>query len=256
MILNRPEKMNVMDELFFKEIGQVFTQMSFDRAVKVILLASEGKVFTAGLDLKSTVIGNTPDGNQSHAEKSLNIFRHVGTLQQNFKSILDCRKPVIACAHSKVIGGGIDLLSFCDVRLCSKEATFSIKETKIGIVADLGTLQRIQKITSQGFAREMAFTGEEFNSQQAYHSGFVNAVYDTKEEMLEKAYEKAMKMAENSPLVVAGTKLSLNYALDHSLEDSLNQVALWNSAFLQSDDLMEAFSAFLSKRKPSFKNYL
>jgi len=140
--------------------------------------------------------------------------------------------------------------------VCTKDATFSIKETQIAIVADIGTLQRISKLTSRGFAREVAFTGEPFSADRALAFGFVNKVSPTKEEMLKDARLLAEKIAANSLLVVQGVKVALNYADEHSTEDSLNQIALWNSAFLMSDDLTEAVTSFLMKKKPVFKSKL
>jgi len=148
------------------------------------------------------------------------------------------------------------LITACDIRLCTKEAQFSIKETKIAIVADLGTLQRVSKVTSKGFAREIAFSGENFSAERALRFGFVNEVYETKEDLLKGARKLASDISANSPLVVQGTKFTLNYADEHNTKDSLLQIALWNSAFLKSEDLTEAFVSFMEKKKPTFKSKL
>ncbi|HIA47831.1 MAG TPA: hypothetical protein EYN96_07645 [Candidatus Hydrogenedentes bacterium] len=140
----------------------------------------------------------------------------------------------------------------CDFRLCTKEATFSIHETKIAIVADVGTLQRITNVVGKGMAREMAFTGCKLPSDRALQCGLVNDVFDDKDAMLARARELATEIASFSPLAVQGTKEVLNYSDDHNLRDGLEYIALWNAAFLKSKDVTEAITAFMEKREPQF----
>jgi len=226
-----------------------------DENVNAVLLWSEGKVFTAGLDLKSAMNGplsSSTDG-EDRARQNLKIWRTVKKWQKDFSQIQRCAKPVIAAIHSKCIGGGVDLACWCDIRVCTKDAEFSVKEIQLAMVADIGTLQRIGKLTSKGFAREMAFSGVPVSADRVLKHGFVNEVYSTKEDMLVAARELAQKIAANSPLALQGTKIALNYTDEHNEADSLNQVALWNSAFLQSDDLLESFASFMEKRKAIFK---
>ena len=145
------------------------------------------------------------------------------------------------------------MITACDIRMCTAEATFSIYETKIAIVADVGTLQRITSIVGKGIAREMAFTGSFFPSERAVASGLVNSVFDTKEAMLEAARAMADEIAGNAPLTVQGVKTVMNYSAEHTIEEGLEYVAKWNAAFIQTDDLLEAITAFSEKRKPEFK---
>eukprot|EP01117_Protostelium_nocturnum_P008297 TRINITY_DN2964_c0_g1_i1.p1 TRINITY_DN2964_c0_g1~~TRINITY_DN2964_c0_g1_i1.p1 ORF type:complete len:276 (+),score=99.34 TRINITY_DN2964_c0_g1_i1:48-875(+) len=256
IILNSPKRLNSIDDQFMKEIGAAAKILEEDNEISVAIVWAEGRMFTAGLDLKSQGSVLQGDGEGSHATQSLVIYRHLKAWQKHFQSLRDCSKPVIAAIHGPCIGGGIDLITACDVRLATKDCIFSIRETKVGIVADLGTLQRIVKLTSAGFIREMAFTGSNVTASRAHHFGFVNEVYENKEAMLEAARKMAREMADNSLLILQGTKIALNYADDHTVEESLNQVALWNSAFLQSEDLIEAFSSFIQKTKPVFRNKL
>jgi len=177
----------------------------------------------------------------------------VRDLQACFTAIQDCRKPVIAAVHGKCIGGGVDLPTACDFRLCTEDAEFSIFETKIAIVADVGTLQRITAIVGKGMAREMAFTGGFFGAERALASGLVNSVYPDKDSMLEAARATANEIAANSPLTVQGVKQVLIYSDEHTTSEGLDYVAQWNSAFMRSNDFQEAMQSFVEKRPPRFE---
>jgi len=256
IVLNRPQQLQVLDNQFFAELSFILDMLNKpENETRVIIIWSQGKVFTAGLDLKA--LGNIAQTDSSSKyESSMNVYRHLTTWQKTISKLERITKPVIVCIHSNCIGGGVDLISSCDIRLSTKDALFSIKETRLGMVADLGTLQRIQKITSKGFAREMAFSGSPISADRALRFGLVNEVYSDQSSMLIGARELARDIASNSLLAIQGTKIALNYADDHNLKDSLNQIALWNSAFLQSDDLMEAVMSYMQKRKPIFRNKL
>eukprot|EP01100_Stratorugosa_tubuloviscum_P013223 TRINITY_DN650_c1_g1_i1.p1 TRINITY_DN650_c1_g1~~TRINITY_DN650_c1_g1_i1.p1 ORF type:complete len:313 (-),score=139.26 TRINITY_DN650_c1_g1_i1:66-905(-) len=256
IILNRPQKLNSMTDLFFTEIGHAFEQFNNDTQINAILLWAEGKLFTAGLDLQEASSTSSNDDSLPPALQNLQLYKHIKKWQSNITAISNCKKPVVAAIHSHCIGGGVDLITACDFRFCSADATFSIKETKLGIVADLGTLQRITRVVGPGMARELAFTAESISSQRALSCGLVNQVFGDKETLLKHSRAIVNAIAQNSPLVVQGTKIVLNYADEHSVSDGLEQVALWNSAFLRSDDLNEAFMSFFEKRNPKFKNTL
>jgi len=256
VILNRPNNLNAMDDLFFEEIARVFTEIDHNENIFVAIIWAEGKIFSSGLDLKAASSSLFDVKDESRAVHSLHLFKHIRALQKDLRRILRCKKPVIAAIHSKCIGSGLDLISWCDYRICTTDATFSVKETQIAIVADLGTLQRLSRITSNGIAREMALTGTPISSERALQFGLVNQVFQTKEAMLEAARSTAHIISCNSPLTVQSTKIVLNYAEEHSVKDGLMQVALWNSSFLESEDLLEAFSSFLQKKTPNFRNKL
>lgn len=257
VIFSRPNKLNSMTLAFFDEIEQVFKAIDNDTSVRAAIVWAEGKIFTAGLDLKeasSSLL--SPSEDASRAVQSLEVYKHVKSLQNALNQIRICRKPVIAAIHGDCIGGGVDLVTACDIRLCSADANFVVKETKLAIVADLGTLQRLPKLIGKGLAREMCLTGEKVDAQRALRYHLVNEVYANKEQLLEKARSLAATIASNSPLVVQATKLVLNYAEEHSIADGLEHIALFNSAFLLSDDLQEALMSFMEKRKPIFRNNL
>lgn len=253
VVLNRPEKLNAMAPVFFEEIGRAFAELDADASVRAVVLRAEGRMFTAGLDLKAAGTLLAPTPGRSAASQNLELLERVRSLQDRFTAIERCRKPVVAAVHGHCIGGGVDLVTACDVILATADATFSIQETKIAIVADLGTLQRIGRRVGRGPAREMAFTGRRLTADRALGFGLVNEVYPDQEALLAGARAMAREIAANSPLVVQGTKAVLNFSESHSVADGLEYVALWNAAFLRSDDLTEAVTAFLTKREPNFK---
>jgi enoyl-CoA hydratase/carnithine racemase len=254
VILDRPEKLNAMAPQFFSQIKNAFEEIDNDDSIRVAILWADGRMFTAGLDLQKSGELLTGDGEkQSQAADNYKTYRTVRRLQDCFTALQVCRKPVIAAVHGKCIGGGIDLITAADIRLCTSDAEFSIFETRIAITADVGTLQRITPIVGKGMAREMAFTGKFIGSERAMQSQLVNQVYPDKDSMLEGARAMAQEIATNSPLAVQGTKTVMNYSDEHSTEEGLEYVAQWNSAFIRSDDLTEAMTAFIEKRDPKFK---
>jgi len=254
VVLDNPDRLNAMAPVFFTEIKQAFEEIDADPEIRVAILWAEGRLFTAGLDLKAALEGVLGGnlGNGSVVTNNLDMYKTIHDLQDAMSAAEKCRKPVIAAVHGHCIGGGVDLTTACDIRLCTKDATFAIHETKIAIVADVGTLQRITNVAGRGMAREMAYTGKRLTADRALRCGLVNEVYEDKEKLLEGAREMAAEIAANSPLAVQGTKAVLNYSDEHTTEEGLEYVAQWNSAFLHSEDLKEAITAFIEKRQPEF----
>jgi enoyl-CoA hydratase len=259
IVLNRPDKLNAMPFELFYEIRNAFEEIEADDAIRVAIVWAEGRMFTAGLDLTAAMgpfLGAADGGNgakASLAKKNLRLYKTIKELQDCFTAIERCRKPSIAAVHGKCIGGGVDLITACDIRLCTADASFSIYETRIAIVADVGTLQRITPIVGKGMAREMAFTGKFIGADRAQRCGLVNEVFTDKNALLAGARSLAEEIAANSPLAVQGTKSVLNYSDEHSTEEGLEYVAQWNSSFFQSNDIVEALNAFAEKRPADFK---
>eukprot|EP01097_Dermamoeba_algensis_P005851 TRINITY_DN368_c0_g1_i1.p1 TRINITY_DN368_c0_g1~~TRINITY_DN368_c0_g1_i1.p1 ORF type:complete len:227 (+),score=49.48 TRINITY_DN368_c0_g1_i1:202-882(+) len=223
------------------------------KEVRVIILWAEGKYFTAGMDLKAFSGMFSAEKDDQNLGK---LYFDAKRIQDNLEKMHKYPKPVIAAVHSLCIGLGVDLSLAADVRLCSEDAMFAVQETKVGIVADLGTLQRISRAVGSSFAREMAFTGEKINAERALRAGLVSKVYKTKDELLNGAREMAKTIANNSPLVVQGTKLVLNYSDEHTIQEGLDYVALWNSSFIFSEDLTRAVTSFMEKKPPTFRSML
>ena len=259
VVLARPERLNAMSRAFFFEIRRAFEDIATDERTRAAIVRAEGRMFTAGLDLKEAMggflgpgTGATPSAG-STATRNLRFYREIRQLQDCFSAIERCPKPVIAAVHGKCIGGGLDLTTACDIRLCSADASFSIYETKIAIVADVGTLQRITPIVGKGMAREMAYTGRFIGAERALACGLVNEVHPDHATLLKAARAMAAEIAANSPLAVQGVKAVLNYSEQHSIDEGLEYVAQWNSSFLMSNDVMEAVAAFVEKRQAEFK---
>jgi enoyl-CoA hydratase len=252
VMINRPEKANALDLTAWEELQAVFEDLDTDTEVRVIILSGEGKHFCSGIDLELLMSVQQMDSIDCEGRKREQLKLLIATLQNSVTAIEKCRKPVLAAIHNGCIGGAVDIISACDMRFSTRNAYFSIKEIDMGMVADLGTLQRMPKLISPGLVAELAYTGRNLSSREALACGLVNAVYDNKEQMIEAVREKAAMIAAKSPLSIRGTKEQLLYARDHSVAEGLQYMQLWNSAFLLSNDLKEAFKATVNKQQPEF----
>ncbi|RZJ11205.1 MAG: crotonase/enoyl-CoA hydratase family protein [Rubrivivax sp.] len=251
--LNRPDKANAMNATMWQDIRRAFDWVDGQPEARVVVLEGEGKHFTAGIDLSMMMglaqqIEDPCDGRMRES-----LRRVILDMQDTLTSLERCRKPVLAAIHGACVGGGIDLICAADMRYCSTDAHFSIKEIDIGMVADVGSLQRLPKlIGSQGLVRELAYTGRRVDANEARDIGLVNRVFDSREALQASVHEIAANIAAKSPLSIRGVKEQLNYARDHSVADGLNHVATWNAAMLMSEDLTAAMMA--GKGTPSFRN--
>lgn len=248
LILNRPEKRNAMDLEFFEGLERHFREFDEDPEVRVVIIRAEGKSFTAGMDLLA--ISGLLQG--EGADFRENLRKKILELQDTLNTVEMCKKPVIAAVHSHCIGGGVDLLSACDIRVATTDAIFSIRETRIAIIADLGTLQRLPYIIGHGRFRELALTGKDFSGEEALNMGFVTHLFNDRNTLYKEAKKIAEEIAACSPLTVQGVKDVIMYNRDHGVYPGLKYVAQKNSALLQSEDLKEAFQAFMEKRPPEF----
>jgi enoyl-CoA hydratase len=249
LILNRPEKRNAMAMEFFDEIGRLFADFDRDPEVRVVVIRAEGESFTAGIDLFSLAPLLQGEGASFRETLKNEILR----LQEGINAVERCRKPVIAAVHSHCIGGGVDLLSACDIRIATRDAVFAVRETKMAMIADLGTLQRLPHLIGHGRFRELALTGRYFTAEEALEMGFITHLCDDRHFLHEEARKVALEIAGCSPLAVQGAKEVINYSRDHGIRAGLEYVAQKNAAALLSEDLMEAFTAFTEKRSPKFK---
>jgi enoyl-CoA hydratase len=251
--LNRPEVGNAMSPLMFKELGDVFTALDTDDAVRAVLLRGNGKHFTYGLDLQAAMVDLGPHMAGGLAGPRTALRQMIRDLQDQCSGPGRCRKPVVAIIHGWCIGGGIDLTSWCDVRICSQDARFSVREARIGIVADLGSLQRLPKIIGDAATRELALTAKDITAERALRLGLVSDITEPGDALLERGRQEARSIAALPPLVVQGVKHILEWQDGKSVSDSLDYVATWNAAYLASEDLGEAVAAFFSKRPPEYK---
>ncbi|MDG2502801.1 MAG: crotonase/enoyl-CoA hydratase family protein [Porticoccaceae bacterium] len=253
--LDRSEAFNSMNSDFWDELPAIVDALDRQAAARVVILSSKGKHFTAGMDLEvlSNLGGNPDDEPARRAEQAR---RWILSLQDTFTQLETARMPIISAIQGACIGGGVDMICATDMRFCTANALFNIKETELGITADVGTLQRIQHVMPSGLARELAYSSRNLGAAEALSCGFVNKVYDTQEEMLTAVRALATAIARHSPMAVHGTKEMLNYSRDHSVQDSLNHMATWQSGMLQAPDVREAMQAGAEKRAPKYDNLL
>lgn len=250
--LKRPEAMNTMIPAFWTEIRDIFLDLGTNPDVRVAVLSSTGKHFTAGMDLSlfATLAPQIEDPARMREE----FRRKVLALQDCFSVMERQRFPVIAAIQGGCIGGGVDMVTACDMRYATKDAFFHIAEINIGMTADVGTLQRLPKLIPEGVVRELAYTGRRLPAQRARELGLVNEVYDSQDAMLEGVMAIAAEIAGHSPLAVAGSKEMLNYSRDHSVADGLNYIATWNAAMIFGNDMPTALAARMQKTAPEFEN--
>ncbi|MCW2311697.1 2,4-dienoyl-CoA reductase (NADPH2) [Rhodoferax antarcticus] len=252
--LNRPDKANAMNLAMWHELRRAFQWVDATPQARVAILQGEGKAFTAGIDLQMMMsLGDTIQ-NDCEARTRENLRQVILDLQDTLTSLERCRKPVLAAIHGACVGGGIDLICCADMRYCSADASFSIKEIDIGMTADVGTLQRLPRLIGEGMARELAYTARKFGADEALQMRLVNRVFDSREALYAGVREIATTIAAKSPLSIRGTKEMITYARDHSVADGLNYVATWNAAMLLSNDLQEAMMANMGRRQPEFKD--
>ena len=248
--LNRPEKLNAMNLPMWDDIPRAMNLLGTDPNIRVVIVAGRGRAFTAGIDLQAlAMVGTGHEGNSEVAKRQA-LYRQIKKMQHTMTSIADCPKPVIAAIHGYCIGAGVDLITACDIRLAGPDAVFSVRETRIGMVADVGTMQRLPKVIAPGHVAELAFTGKDITAERAKDIGLVNDLF---EDVHKAALDLATAIAANSPLAVQGAKAILKAGENRSIEEALDYMALWNAAFLQSNDLQEAMLANLEKRPPEFK---
>jgi enoyl-CoA hydratase len=260
--LDRPDQRNAFAPDFWLDLPPIMGALGDRSDVRVVVIAARGDAFTVGIDLKafgpvfmsggSALPEDGADEPGSDAARRMALRTSIKTLQHTFSSIADCPKPVIAAIHGYCIGAGLNLVTACDIRYASKDAVFSSRETKIAIVADVGTMQRLPRIIDPGSVAELVYTGRDITADEALTMGLVTHVSSDASAVQAHAREIAVSIAANSPLAVQGSKAVLKATEDLSVEDGLDYVALWNSSFVTSNDLMEAISAFIQKRPPEF----
>jgi enoyl-CoA hydratase len=260
--LDRPEARNAMGVDLWRDLPRAMEAVSADPSVRVVVVAAKGPHFSVGLDLKAmgdmlTGGGSEPapggDGRAaSPADKGRRARLNILRLQDAITAVADCPKPVIAAVHGYCIGGGVDLIAACDIRLASADAVFSVREAKMAIVADLGSLQRLPSIISAGHLNELAFTAKDISAERAKEIGLVNDVAADADGVAKAARALAGEIAANSPLAVQGTKAVLRANEGSTVAQGLEYVATWNAGQLASDDLTEAVTAFMEKRPATF----
>ena len=251
--LNRPDAFNAMNRDFWNELPEIVRDIDDHARARCIVVSSTGKHFSAGMDLKvfEGVESVTAGGGDRHTAME-SFRRHVHHLQGAFSCLDQARMPVLAAVQGACIGGGVDLVSACDIRYATADAFFCIQEINIGMVADVGTLQRLPKLIPLGVVKELAYTGRRLSAAKALDYGLVNEVFDTQEAMLAAALQCAKEIASKPPVAIWGTKQAVNYARDHSVEDSLRQMGWLQGAIWSNQHVRESVTAMKQKRAGEF----
>ena len=254
--LDRPDARNAMGHALWNDLPRAAATIAGDPSIRVVIVAARGSAVSVGLDLKDMGAGlvGSGDAGTSEAVRNQRTYATIRTMQTSITSIAQLEMPVIAAVHGYCIGAGVDLISACDIRLSSSDATYSVRETRIAIVADMGTLQRLPRLIGAGHVAELAFTGNDIDAHRALQIGLVNSLHgDSGGDVYAAAQALARTIAANSPLAVRGTKAVLAANEGRSVDEGLEFVAQWNTMYLQTNDLREAITAFIERRPPVFR---
>lgn len=251
LTLSRPEKRNSMTPAFWTELPQAVTALSNAGDVRALVIDAEGPHFTAGMDISVFAGG----GLVTDAPGQRDAFmRGARALQDTFTALENARFPVIAAIQGGCIGGGVDMVTACDIRLAAPDTVFRIEEINIGMMADVGTLQRLPKLIPEGAARQLAYTGETLTAERAERLGLVNEILPDHDGLRRRAMEMAQTIASKAPLAVAGSKHALNYARDHSTADALAYAMTLQASIWSPQDIQEAIKARGEKRAGAFQD--
>jgi enoyl-CoA hydratase len=249
--MNRPEVMNTMNKAFWNELPEIVRTIDQNALVRVIVISSTGKHFSAGMD--TTVFTGPRPAPPSDRYVAAEAFRtNVKAIQASFNCMEEARVPVLFALHGGVIGGAIDMITAGDIRWCTKDAFFCIMEINIAMTADVGTFPRLQRYIPEGWVKELAYTGRRIDAAKAKEIGLVNDIYDTHEDLIAGVMATAREIASKNPVAVTGSKVLINYGRDHNTADTLDYIGIWNAAMFPPTHMAEAFTARAEKREPVF----
>ena len=250
LVLNRPKAMNTMNPTFWRELHEVLTDIHEKGQARALVISSTGKHFSAGMDLQT--FGGAIQMDDRSAEGRAAVFDLLTDMQNTFSLLESLRMPVIAAIQGGCIGGAVDMVTACCMRYCSQDAFFCVQEINIGMVADVGTLQRLPKLLPMALVKELAYTGRRLSAEKALTWGLVNEVLPTQQAAVAAALQAAKEIASKPPVAIWGTKQVLHFARDHGVEDSLRQMGWLQGAVWSNDNVREAIAAMKDKREPQF----
>lgn len=257
VVLNRPEKRNSMNAAFWKELPEIVEDIDANARARVVVISSTGPHFSAGLDLTmfgspgQTQVDET-DLARTRKQRGAAFYDNILHMQKTFNCLEECRVPVIAAIQGGAIGGGVDLATACDMRYATEDAFFTIQEINIALTADVGTFPRLAKLIPEGIVRELAYTGRRMTAAEAQHVGLINRVYPDQATMLDGVMSIAAEIAAKAPIAVYGSKRMINYARDHSTQDALDYISIWNTSMMNNEEILEAIAANSEKRTGDF----
>ena len=250
LVLKRAEALNTMGPRFWGELDTVLTDLHKNNAARALVISSTGKHFSAGMALDAFA-GSVQMDDQSPEGRAA-IFDNLSAMQATFTKLETLRIPVIAALHGGVIGGAVDMVTACCIRYGSKDAFFCIQEINIGMVADVGTLQRLPKLVPLAVVKELAYTGRRMGADKALGYGLLNAVFDTHEQTVQAALQCAAEIASKPPVAIWGTKQAVHYARDHTVDEALKQMGWLQAAIWSNRHVGEAVTAFQGKRTGNY----
>ena len=255
IVLNRPEKRNSMIPAFWEQLPAAIADIDDNAKARAIVISSTGPVFSAGMDLAAFA----PNSSKKPDEARTNRIRHGAAFydtarktQATFNALENCRLPILAAIQGGCVGGGVDMVTACDMRYATEDAFFTIFETNIGMTADVGTFPRLVQQMSEGIVRELAYTGRRMPASEAKEFGLVNHIYPDQETMIDQVLGIAKEIASKTPLAVYGCKRLINYSKDHSTADTLDYIAIWNASMMQGEEMQEAMVSRAEKRDGEF----
>lgn len=251
--LNRPEKRNAMNPAFWREFPEIIGDIDNNARARVIVISSTGPHFSAGLDLSMFSGGDeTPRESLDKNQRAVSSYNHILHMQKSFNCLEACRMPVLVAIQGGAFGGGVDLATACDIRYATEDAFLVIQEINIALTADVGTFPRLVKLIPEGIVRELAYTGRAMPAAEAKEAGLVNRVFADQAAMLDGVMDIAREIASKAPVAVYGSKRMINYARDHSTEDALDYISIWNTSMMNSEEILEAINAKGEKRPGEF----
>jgi enoyl-CoA hydratase len=250
LVLNQPKAMNTMHPQFWRELDGVLTDLHRSGEARALVISSTGKHFSAGMALET--FGGAIQMNDKTPEGRAAVFDTLSDMQATFTKLETLRIPVIVAIQGGCIGGAVDMVTACCIRYASAEAFFCIQEINIGMVADVGTLQRLPKLIPLAVVKELAYTGRRLTADKAMQYGLVNAVFDSPEATLQAAMECAKEIASKPPVAMWGTKQAIHFARDHTVDESLKQMGWLQAAIWSNRHVGEAVTAMKEKRAGNF----
>ena len=250
LVLNRPQAMNTMHATFWRELDAVLTQLHKSNEARVLVVSSTGKHFSAGMALETFADAALMDDQSPEGRAA--IFDLLTDMQATFTKLETLRIPVIAAIQGGCIGGAVDMVTACCLRYATRDAFFCIQEINIGMVADVGTLQRLPKLIPEAVVKELAYTGRRLPAARAQALGLVNELFDSADALLAGALQCAREIAAKPPVAIWGTKQAIHYTRDHSVQDALQQMGWLQAAIWSNQHVHEAVTAMKEKRAGDF----
>jgi len=252
IVLSRPEKRNAMSADFWEDLPKIIQDIDDNAKARVIVISSTGPVFSAGIDVAMFGEDVSGDGDKNNPQYGAQFYNTVKRLQRTFSALEECRIPVLAAIQGGCYGGGVDLITACDMRYGTADSFITIYEINVGMTADVGTFPRILNHMPEGIVRELAYTGRKMGADECKARGLFNEVYNDHAAMMAAVMKTAQEIAAKPPLAVYGCKRAITYGRDHSTKDALDNIGIWNMSMLIPSEMKEAMMAAKEGRTGEF----